>query len=90
MRGSHGWKPLKSCALERKNVQLYYNSHYFKVWDSFGLSQYRFRAGNFLEEVEVAGTSMLWSRLRLRFQPVRMPLVSISGSRVLAIRSDGA
>lgn len=39
------------CAVKWKNVQLYYNNHYFKVWDRFGLSQYRFRAGNFSVEV---------------------------------------
>ena len=27
-----------------KNGQVFHNGHYFKVWDSYGLSQYKFRS----------------------------------------------
>ncbi len=50
VRRSLGWIPFKSGAVKWKNGQLYHNGHYFKVWDSYGLSQYRFRAGSFSED----------------------------------------
>ncbi|MDY0415643.1 MAG: transposase, partial [Pseudomonas sp.] len=33
-----------------KNGQVYHNGHYFKVWDSYGLSQYKFRSASFNED----------------------------------------
>jgi IS605 OrfB family transposase len=50
VRRSLGWVPFKSGAVKWKNGQVYHNGHYFKVWDSYGLAQYRFRAGNFSED----------------------------------------
>jgi len=49
-RRSLGWIPINTGAASWKNGQLYHNSHYFKVWDSYGLSQYRFRSGSFNED----------------------------------------
>ncbi|MDY7220490.1 hypothetical protein TOI97_13105, partial [Denitrificimonas sp. JX-1] len=37
-------------AAQWKNGQVYHNGHYFKVWDSYGLSQYRFRSSSFNED----------------------------------------
>ena len=51
--GSHrslGWIPFNTGAATWKQGQVYFNGHYFKVWDSYGLSQYRFRAGSFSED----------------------------------------
>ncbi len=50
VRRSLGWVPFKSGAAKWKNGQVTFNGQHFKVWDSFGLSQYTFRAGNFNED----------------------------------------
>ena len=47
---SLGWIPFKSGAAVWKNGQVRYNKHFFKVWDSYGLSQYAFRSGSFTED----------------------------------------
>jgi len=49
-RRSLGWIPINTGAASWKNGQLYHNGHYFKVWDSYGLSQYKFRSGSFNED----------------------------------------
>ena len=33
-----------------KNGQIYHNGHDYKVWDSYGLSQYQLRSGSFSED----------------------------------------
>jgi len=45
-----GWVPFKSGAAKWVNGQVKFFGHYFKVWDSYGLSQYDFRSGNFSED----------------------------------------
>jgi len=47
---SLGWVPFKTGSTLWKNGQVRYNGHFFKVWDSYGLSDYRFRAGSFSED----------------------------------------
>lgn len=47
---SLGWVPFKSGAAKWKNGQVYFNGHLYKVWDSWGLHQYQFRAGSFSED----------------------------------------
>src|SRR5690554_5350594 len=49
-RRSLGWIPVNTGAAKWKNGQVYYNGHYFKVWDSFGLSKYKFRSASFNED----------------------------------------
>ena len=49
-RRSLGWIPVNSGAAQWKNGQLYHNGHYFGVWDSYGLSQYKFRSASFNED----------------------------------------
>lgn len=49
-RRSLGWVPFKSGAAQWKNGQVYFAGHYFKVWDSYGLSKYSFRSGSFSED----------------------------------------
>ncbi len=49
-RRSLGWVPFKSCAVSWKNGRAYFAGHFFKVWDSYGLSAYRFRSGSFSED----------------------------------------
>ncbi len=49
-RRSLGRVPFKSGAVSWKNGQAYFAGHYFKAWDSYGLSAYRFRSGSFSED----------------------------------------
>ena len=49
-RRSLGWVPFKSGAAVWINGQVRYNKHFFKVWDSYGLSNYSFRSGSFSED----------------------------------------
>lgn len=49
-RRSLGWVPIKTGASQWKNGQVYHNGHYFKVWDSYNLSQYTFRSACFSED----------------------------------------
>ena len=50
VRRSLGWLPFKSGAAKWKNGQVFFNGQHFKVWDSYGLSKYKFRAGSFNED----------------------------------------
>lgn len=50
VRRSLGWVPINTGSASWKNGQIYYNGHYFKVWDSWGLSKYKFRSANFNED----------------------------------------
>ena len=49
-RRSLGWVPFKAGAARWGNGQVKYAGQYFKVWDSYGLSAYRFKAGSFSED----------------------------------------
>ncbi|MDY7218816.1 transposase [Denitrificimonas sp. JX-1] len=50
VRRSLGWIPVNTGAAQWKNGQVYHNGHYFKVWDSYGLNQYKFRSASFNED----------------------------------------
>jgi IS605 OrfB family transposase len=45
-----GWIPFKSGAAKWVNGQVRYAGYYFKVWDSYGLSQFAFRSGCFSQD----------------------------------------
>jgi IS605 OrfB family transposase len=45
-----GWVPFKVGSAVWKDGQVRFNGHFFKVWDSYGLSQYKFRSGSFSED----------------------------------------
>ena len=49
-RRSLGWVPFKSRGARFRNGQVHFNGLAFKVWDSYGLSGYDFRAGAFVED----------------------------------------
>lgn len=49
-RRSLGWIPINTGAASWKNGQVYHNGQYYKVWDSYGLSQYKFRSASFSED----------------------------------------
>lgn len=50
VRRSLGWIPVNTGAAKSKNGQVYFNKTHYKVWDSYGLSQYQFRSGCFVED----------------------------------------
>jgi IS605 OrfB family transposase len=50
VRRSLGWIPVRKDCIRFKNGCVHHNKHTFKVWDSYGLSHYVFRAGNFNED----------------------------------------
>jgi IS605 OrfB family transposase len=50
VRRSLGWIPVKGQTVRYQNGQIVYNGHHFKLWDSYGLSKYKFRQGNFSED----------------------------------------
>ncbi len=52
VRRSLGWIPVNTGAAQWKHGQVYFNGQHYKVWDSYGLSQYRFRAGSFNEDTQ--------------------------------------
>ena len=47
---SLGWIPFRGAQVQWKNGCIKFAGHYFKVWDSYGLSNYKFRAGSFAED----------------------------------------
>ena len=47
---SLGWIPFRGDCASWKNGQVFHNGQYFGVWDSYGLSQYKFRSGCFNED----------------------------------------
>jgi len=49
-RRSLGWIPVNTGAVKWKNGQVYFNKQYFKCWDSYGLSQYKFKTVSFNED----------------------------------------
>lgn len=50
VRRSLGWIPVRKDCFRYQNGQIIYNRHHFKIWDSYGLSQYTFRSGCFVED----------------------------------------
>lgn len=49
-RRSLGWIPVNTGAAKWKNGQIYFNGQYYKVWDSYGLSDFKFRTACFNED----------------------------------------
>lgn len=49
-RRSLGWIPINTGMAKWKNGQIYHNGTYFKVWDSYDLSQYTFKTASFNED----------------------------------------
>lgn len=48
---SLGWVPFKARATKYKSGQIFFAGHYFKIWDSYGLTpDVKFRAGCFAED----------------------------------------
>lgn len=47
---SLGWVPFKVGAAVWKSGQVVFHKQHFKVWDSYGLANYKFRSGSFNED----------------------------------------
>ena len=47
---SLGWIPVNTGAASWKNGQVYFNKQYFSVFDSYGLSKYKFKSASFNED----------------------------------------
>ena len=50
VRRSFGWIPVNTGQAKWKNGQIFHNGLHFSVWDSFGLSGYKFRSASFNED----------------------------------------
>ena len=78
-RHSLGWVPFKSRSATWRNGQVRFAGHHFKVWDSYGLADYAFRAGAFVAvAVECRGG-----------QPDAPPVGIDPGLKNVATASDG-
>ncbi|WP_314914974.1 transposase [Acinetobacter harbinensis] len=49
-RRSLGWIPFKKVAIKCADGYVQYGKHQFRVWDSYGLSQYSVKTGSFVED----------------------------------------
>lgn len=60
VRRSLGWVPVKGQTVRYQNGQIVYTDHHFKIWDSYGLSRYKFKSGSFssLKTVAAGGTTV--------------------------------
>jgi transposase len=47
---SLGWIPFNTGAAKFKNGQVFHNGNHFKIWDSYGLTKYKFKSGSFNED----------------------------------------
>ncbi|MCU4311570.1 transposase [Acinetobacter variabilis] len=47
---SLGWIPFKKAAIKYADGYVQYGKHQFKLWDSYGLSQYKIKTGSFVED----------------------------------------
>lgn len=50
VKRSLGWVPVNTGAAKWKDGCIYFNGTYYKCWDSYGLSQYKFRTASFSED----------------------------------------
>ncbi|KRW83651.1 RNA-guided endonuclease InsQ/TnpB family protein [Marinobacter sp. P4B1] len=50
VRRSLGWIPVNTGQAKWKNGQVFFHGQHYKVWDSHGLSQHRFRSATFSED----------------------------------------
>jgi len=89
---SLGWIPFKARALTYANGQVRFNGINIGLWDSYGLSQYEFRAGSFNEDSR--GRWYLNVAVKVQVEEKRVPDGATSigvdlGLKTLATYSDG-
>lgn len=50
IKGSLGWISINTGAEKRKNGAIFFNGQHINVWDSYWLSQYKFRSASFCDD----------------------------------------
>ncbi|MFD2407501.1 RNA-guided endonuclease InsQ/TnpB family protein [Azorhizophilus paspali] len=88
-RRSLGWIPVNTGAASWKNRQVYHNGHYFKVWDSHGLSRYGFRSGSFSEDARGRWYFNVAVEIEAELSPGQGALGIDLGLKDVATCSDG-
>ncbi len=68
-RRSLGWVPFKTGALKYAHGQVRFNGQTLSLWDSYGLSQYDLRAGNFSEDARGRWHLNITVQVPVRFGP---------------------
>ena len=88
-RRALGWVPFKARAALWRNGQIRFAGHHFKVWDSYGLSRYTFRAGCFSEDAR--GRWFFCAAVAMEICiPVGQDIIGIDlGLKTTATCSDG-
>ena len=86
---SLGWVPFKSRAAAFKNGAIRFAGHSFRIWDSYGLSSYAFRAGCFAEDA--CGRWYFSINVQVKAKPdtAGQPVGIDMGLREAAVASNG-
>ena len=85
-----GWIPFKSGAAKWVNGQVRYAGIYFKVWDSYGLSRFDFRAGCFSQDARGRWYFNVVVQVDVEAKPARDGQVGIDlGLKTTATCSNG-
>ncbi|WP_419649549.1 RNA-guided endonuclease InsQ/TnpB family protein, partial [Thiolapillus sp.] len=89
-RRALGWIPFKKGSAKWVNGQVCFAGHYFRVWDSYGLADYEFRAGSFVQDAR----GRWYFSVSVEYQPNATPsrkAVGVDlGLKDTATCSDGA
>ena len=89
-RRSLGWIPLKKVAIKYADGYVQYGKHQFKVWDSYGLSQYSIKTGSFIEDSRGRWYVCLVVNSPKQVKPTATKAIGIDlGLKAIATCSDG-
>ena len=86
---SLGWVPFKSRAAAFNNSTIRFAGHSFRIWDSYGLGAYAFRAGCFAEDA--CGRWYFCINVKVKAKPdtAGQPIGIDMGLREAAVASNG-
>ncbi|MND94796.1 putative transposase DNA-binding domain protein [compost metagenome] len=84
-----GWVPFKVGAAVWKNGQVVFNKQHFKVWDSYGLAGYKFRAGSFNEDARGRWYFNVVVEVERKLSPGQAAVGVDLGLKTTATCSDG-
>ncbi|UDM38537.1 transposase [Acinetobacter haemolyticus] len=89
-RRSLGWIPFKKVAIKYADGYVQYGKHQFKVWDSYGLSQYSIKTGSFIEDSRGRWYVCLVVNSPKQVKPTATKAIGIDlGLKAIATCSDG-
>ncbi|MDD2945546.1 MAG: transposase [Acinetobacter sp.] len=89
-RRSLGWIPFKKVAIKYADGYVQYGKHQFKVWDSYGLSQYSVKTGSFIEDSRGRWYVCLVVNSPKQVKPTATKAIGIDlGLKAIATCSDG-